>query len=89
MIYYCDDDLDAFKPWSGGAETKRMIQDYDAEHNTNYWRQVCDDADELFTTEDPSTDTNVNDWLWFDVPQDDRYKDIFNPSADDDEEDED
>jgi hypothetical protein len=52
-------DITEFVPWQGGADTYRDIED------AGKLDDLFDLLDELFYGEPPS-DTDVNDFLWFD-----------------------
>lgn len=77
MTYKVEESLDHFEAWSGGRDTISIIKDYDEKHNTNYYDQLCDLADDLFNEDNLVTDTDINDWLWFDVPDDEAFSEIF------------
>lgn len=79
MTYKIDGNLSAFESWGGGRETVRMLEDYDSEHDTDCYRQLCDMADELFCEANGvlSSETEVNDWLWYDVPQMPEFAEVF------------
>ena len=55
------DSLRDFPAWSGGEETLNAIIDADK------IEEADELAEEMFADETP-TDTDVNDWLWFDLP---------------------
>lgn len=81
MTYRVDESLRDFKAWSGGRDTIGMIEGYDSEHGTEYLEQLSDLADELFTEDSQCSSTNINDWLWFDVPELEEFADVFGGGA--------
>lgn len=81
MVYKTEESLMCFESWSGGRDTIRMVEDYDSEHGTKYFEQLSDLADELFTEDSLCTDTNINDWLWFDVPELEEFSEVFGGGA--------
>lgn len=68
MTYKVEQSLDDFPLWGAAKQTKDIIQAYDDEHRTDLWASVVAFADEIFNEGESYTDTDVNDWLAFDVP---------------------
>lgn len=57
MKYIVEEDLRSFEAWSGGADTKEELTD-----------EQLDSVEELINeefSETPPTDTEINDFLWF------------------------
>ena len=59
MKYVVEESLSNFNAWSGGKDTKDEL-------TTEQLDQVEDLIDEIFSDDDnPPTDTQINDFLWF------------------------
>lgn len=59
MKYYVEDSLDNFEAWSGGKDTLDTLRekgDVDSVECLIEELQMCDE---------PWSDTNINDFLWF------------------------
>ena len=69
------DSLRDFPAWSGGEETLNAIIDADK------IEEADELAEEMFADETP-TDTDVNDWLWFDLPDEMHLYDEENEEGD-------
>lgn len=68
MTYKVESSLNDFPMWGAAVQTRDIIQAYDDEHGTNLWSSVMAFADDLFNECEDYTNTDVNDWLAFDVP---------------------
>lgn len=86
MEYKVECSLDQFDAWSGGNDTLKVLID----------KGVCDEVEELieqcFADTDTPTDTDINDFLWFERDQIAEYlgyKDWDEFEYGDEEEDED
>ena len=68
-----------FEAWSGGKSTlDRVIE-----------KNRVDELDELleeFFSDSELTDTQLNDFLWFDLPEMDGWKNLWNDDEDEDNE---
>ena len=80
ISYKVDDDARRFEFWSGGKDTVDAIRKYDEENDTSLEDTFYDMMDEYFG-EDSSvtdvTDTTINDWAWFEVPELDEFACVF------------
>lgn len=78
MVFKVDMDARQFEFWSGAKETINALREYDEVHNTDLEDQLYDELDEIFSDEDNMmTDTAINDYVWFDVPEMDQYAVAF------------
>lgn len=78
MVFKVDMDARQFEFWSGAKDTINALREYDEVHNTDLEGQLYDELDEIFGDEDNMmTDTAVNDYVWFDVPEMDQYAVAF------------
>lgn len=73
-----------FDAWSGGNDTMNDIHEYSTERDFNYL------AEEMFPN--GCTETEFNDWLWFDrdwiYEQLGIYEDVYGKEEDDEDEEE-
>lgn len=78
MVYIVDDDARKFEFWSGARDTINAIREYDESHDTDLEDQLYAELDEVFSDEsNPASDTSINDYVWFDVPEMDPWKAAF------------
>lgn len=78
MVFKVDMDARQFEFWSGAKDTIKALREYDEVHNTDLEDQLYDELDEIFSDEDNMmTDTAINDYVWFDVPEMDQYAVAF------------
>lgn len=78
MVFKVDMDARQFEFWSGAKDTINALREYDEVHNTDLEGQLYDELDEIFGDENNMmTDTAVNDYVWFDVPEMDQYAVAF------------
>lgn len=77
MKYYVEEDASAFNFWSGARENISTAIELGTDD------QVFEILEELFYDGD-ATDTQINDYVWFDMPVD--YPELF---GDEDENDDD
>jgi hypothetical protein len=79
MKYYVEEDASSFEFWSGARENIATAIELETDD------QVFSILEELFADGDCS-DTQINDYVWFDMPTD--YPELFEEDEEDDDEDE-
>lgn len=78
MTYKVEETLDEFQFWGDANNTVSAIMDYDDKNGTQKWEELCDLAEEIFSGEDKIyTGTDINDWVAYDIPSYDEFKEIF------------
>jgi hypothetical protein len=80
MKYYVEEDASSFEFWSGARENIATAIELETDD------QVFSILEELFADGDCS-DTQINDYVWFDMPTD--YPELFEEEDEEDEEDDD
>lgn len=76
MKYYVEEDASAFEFWSGARENISTAIELGTDD------QVFAILEELFYDGDAS-DTQINDYVWFDMPND--YPELFGEEDDEDD----
>lgn len=80
ITYKVTDDARRFEFWCGAKDTVEAIRKYDKENNTSLEDTFYDLMDEYFGEDsgfEDATDTTINDWAWFDVPEMDEFECVF------------
>lgn len=80
MKYYVEEDAGSFEFWAGARENINTARELGTDD------QVFSILEELFYDGD-STDTQINDYVWFDMPND--YPELFGEEGEDDDYDDD
>lgn len=65
MFYQINSDIRSFEAWSGGNSWKQVVLN-SSEDVIDYVNSLLD---ELFTEDSHATQTDVNDFLWFDLAE--------------------
>lgn len=76
MKYYVEENASSFEFWSGARENIDEAKDLGTED------QVFAILEEMFSEGD-ATSTEINDYVWFDMPRD--YPELFKEDEDEDE----
>lgn len=79
MKYYVEEDASSFEFWAGAKENINTAMELGTEE------QVWAILEEIFADGD-STDTQINDYVWFDMPTD--YPELFEEEGEDEDDDE-
>lgn len=80
MKYYVEEDAGSFEFWAGARENINTARELGTDD------QVFSILEELFYDGD-STDTQINDYVWFDMSND--YPELFGEEGEDGDEDDD
>lgn len=80
MKYYVEEDAGSFEFWAGARDNINTARELGTDG------QVFSILEELFYDGD-STDTQINDYVWFDMPND--YPELFGEEGEDGDEDDD